>query len=120
MTGPRFLDYPFRVGAEGGAALTEADDHIRDLIEQVLLTSPGERVNMPEFGCGLRNLVFAGNSDMLRATTKFLITQNLRRWLGDALDVQTVDVTGDDETLRIDVVYLVRRTRERQRVTVRT
>jgi len=116
---PRFLDYPFRIGGEGGAALTDAEDHVRDLIEQVLFTNPGERVNLPEFGCGLRNLVFAGNSDILRATTQFIVTQNLNRWLGDTLSVEQVQVTNDEETLLIEIVYTLRRTRERQRVAVR-
>jgi phage baseplate assembly protein W len=116
---PRFLDYPFRIGGEGGAALTDGEDHVRDLIEQVLFTNPGERVNLPEFGCGLRNLVFGGNNDILRATTQFIVTQNLNRWLGDALSVEQVQVTNDEETLLIEIVYTLRRTRERQRVAVR-
>jgi phage baseplate assembly protein W len=114
----RFLDYPFRIGGEGGAALTDDAEHVRDLIEQVLLTNPGERVNLPDFGCGLRNLVFAGKSDILLATTKFLITQNLNRWLGDTLSVEEVKVGGDDATLLIEIVYTLRHTRERQRLSV--
>lgn len=114
----RFLDYPFRIGGEGGAALTDDAEHVRDLIEQVLLTNPGERVNSPDFGGGLRNLVFAGNSDILRATTKFLITQNLNRWLGDTLSVEQVEIRGDDATLLIEIVYTLRRTGERQRLSV--
>jgi phage baseplate assembly protein W len=116
---PRFLDYPFRIGGEGGAALTDADDHVRDLIEQVLLTNPGERVNLPEFGAGLRNVVFDGTNEMLRATTQFIVTQNLNRWLSDTLMVERVSVESDDGTLVVDVVYALKRTRDRQRLTVR-
>jgi phage baseplate assembly protein W len=115
----RFLDYPFRVGGVGGAAVTDGDDHVRDLIEQVLLTSPGERVNLPEFGCGLRNLVFAGNNEVLQATVRFTVTQNLNRWLADVLSVEQIDVVNEEETLRIDVVYSLKRSRDRQRVSVR-
>jgi phage baseplate assembly protein W len=115
----RFLDYPFRIGGAGGAAVTGADDHVRDLIEQVLLTSPGERVNLPEFGCGLRNLVFAGNNEVLQATVRFTITQNLNRWLADVLSVEQIDVVNEEETLRIDVVYALKKTHDRQRISVR-
>jgi phage baseplate assembly protein W len=117
-TGSQFLDYPFRIGGEGGAALTADTEHVRDLIEQVLLTNPGERVNLPDFGCGLRNLVFAGNSDILLATTKFLITQNLNRWLGATLIIDDVKVRSDDATLLIEIFYTLRQTRERQRLSI--
>jgi phage baseplate assembly protein W len=116
---PRFFDYPFRVGGEGGVALTGADDHLRDLIEQVLFTNPGERVNLPEFGCGLQKLVFAGNDEILKATVKFIVTQNLNRWLGDRMMVEEVRIVNDEDTLAIEITYRVRRTRERQRVSLR-
>ncbi len=116
---PRFFDFPFRFGGEGNAALTDADDHVRDLIEQVLFTNPGERVNLPEFGCGIRNLVFAGNNEILRATVQFIITQNLNRWLGDTLSVEQVNVQNDEETLVIDIVYSLKRTLARQQVSLR-
>jgi uncharacterized protein len=116
---PRFFDYPFRIGGEGGVALTSAEDHLRDLIEQVLFTNPGERVNLPEFGCGLQKLVFAGNDEILNATVRFIVAQNLNRWLGDRMIVEAVTIVNDEETLGIEVVYRVRRTRERQRVSLR-
>ncbi len=115
---PRFLDFPFRIGGEGGVALTDADDHVRDLIEQVLFTNPGERVNLPEFGCGLRNLVFAGNNEVLRATVQFIVSQNLNRWLSNLLSVEQVNVQNQDDTLLIDVVYSLKRTLQRQQVSL--
>jgi phage baseplate assembly protein W len=117
--GPRFLDFPFHIGPEGGAARTTANDHVRDLIEQVLFTNPGERVNLPEFGCGLRNLVFAGNNEVLRATVQFIITQNLNRWLADVLSVVEVKASPEEETLVIEITYSLKRTLERQQVTLR-
>lgn len=117
--GPRYLDFPFRIGGQGGTALTDADDHTRDLIEQVLLTNPGERVNLPEFGCGLRNLVFAGNNEVLQATVQFIITQNLNRWLSDRLTVEQVSLQNEDEVLLIDITYSLKRTLERQRLSLR-
>ena len=113
-----FLDFPFRIGGQGGAALTDADDHVRDMVEQVLFTNPGERVNLPEFGCGLRDLVFAGNDEVLRATVQFLITQNLNRWLGEMLTVEQVSVQNEDEVLLIEIIYSLKRTLERQRLSL--
>ena len=79
-----FLDYPLRVDARGRSASTSEDDHLRDLIEQVLFTSPGERVNRPDFGCGLKTLVFMPNSDALAAATQVLTKAALQKWLEDA------------------------------------
>ena len=112
-----FLDYPYGIGTDGSARRTTDADHLRDLIVQVLLTNPGERVNLPEFGVGIQRLVFAPNSDSLRASTQFLVTTNLRRWLGDKIDVERVDVTsfpGEEETVTIEIVFVEKRTRERR------
>ena len=68
-----------------------SDDHIRDLIEQVLFTAPGERVNRPNFGSGLLQLVFAPNSDELAAATQFLVQGALQQWLGDLIQVEGVE-----------------------------
>ena len=67
------IDHPFHLDNRGRTAETGRDDHIRDLIEQVLFTSPGERVNRPTFGCGLTQLLFAPNSPELAAATQFLV-----------------------------------------------
>lgn len=110
------LDYPYGIGTDGTARQTTDADHLRDLIVQVLLTNPGERVNLPEFGVGIERLVFAPNSDALRASTQFLVTTNLRRWLGDVIDVERVDVTsipGEEETVTIEIVFTDKRTRQR-------
>ncbi len=110
------LDYPYGIGADGAARQTTDADHLRDLIIQVLLTNPGERVNLPEFGVGIQRLVFAPNSDALRASTQFLVTTNLSRWLGDLIDVEQVDVTsipGEEETVTIEIVFIDKRTRQR-------
>src|SRR5712692_3651125 len=91
----RFLDYPFGVSGSGTPNTTNADDHLRDLILQVLFTNPGERVNLPEFGVGIQRLVFAPNSDTLRTSAQFLISTNLQRWLGDRIDVTQVSVSSE-------------------------
>jgi phage baseplate assembly protein W len=118
---PRFLDFPFSVSGSGTPSTTRGDDHLRDLIAQVLLTNPGERVNLPEFGVGVQRLVFEPNSEAFRASTQFLISTNLQRWLGDRIDVDQVVVSsepGFEETVIIDIVYTVRKNRQRQRVQV--
>ena len=108
------LAYPFHVDSRGRTAETTADDHIRDLIEQVLFTSPGERVNRPDFGSGLMQLVFAPNSDELAAATQFLVQGALQQWLGDLIEVEAVEVESEDATLRVTAQYRVRRSGERR------
>jgi len=108
------LDLPFAFDARGRAATSGDADHIRDLIYAVLFTTPGERVNRPEFGCGVKQLVFAPLSETLAATTQHLIQGSLLRWLGDLILVERVDVRADDSTMTITVGYSVRATSERQ------
>jgi phage baseplate assembly protein W len=108
------LDYPFRIDSRGRTAQTTDDDHIRDLIEQVLFTGPGERVNRPSFGSGLLQLMFMPTSDELATATQFLIQGALQQWLGDVVQVEAVAVERDDAEIRVNVQYVVRRTQERQ------
>jgi uncharacterized protein len=119
----RFLDFPIAVGDTGGLRRTDPDDHLRDLVLQVLFTEPGERVNLPNFGCGVKRLVFAPNNEVLQASAQFLIAQNLNHWLGDRIVVEGVRLSSDlDEEflLQIDIIYLVKATRLRQQLTVKT
>jgi phage baseplate assembly protein W len=99
------VDYPFRIDGRGRTATTTDDDHIRDLIEQVLFTAPGERVMLPDFGCGLLTLTFEPNSELLAAATELLVRSSLQRWLGDVIDVSSVTVANEDSTLSIGVEY---------------
>jgi len=108
------IDYPFHIDGRGRAAQTTDDDHVRDLIEQVLFTAPGERVNRPTFGSGLMQLVFAPTSDELATATEFLVRGALQQWLGDAIQVDAVQVGSRDSTLKVTVQYLVRRTQQRR------
>src|SRR5437870_587314 len=105
---PRYLDYPYSVSGTGIPNTTTAADHLRDLVLQVLFTLPGERVNLPEFGVGVQQLVFAPNSEALRSSAQFLITTNLQRWLGDRIDVEQVLVSsepGEEQLVTIEIVY---------------
>jgi phage baseplate assembly protein W len=86
--------------------------HVRDMIELLLFTSPGERPNRPDFGSGLLQLVFAPNSQELAATVEYTTHAALQRWLGDVIDVSSLRVTAEDAALRVDLVYALRRTGE--------
>ena len=110
------LDYPFHIDGRGRSASTSVDDHIRDLIFAVLFTAPGERVNRPDFGCGIRQLLFMGNSDVLATTTQFLVQGSLQRWLGDLIALERVTVTNQDERLVVEVVYTRRDNNEREQI----
>ena len=102
------LDFPFHIDQLGRSASTTYEDHIRDMVEQVLFTAPGERVNRPDFGSGLLRLVFEPNSPELAAALQYSIRASLQRWLGDLLQVQNVDVTVQDSILTVLVQYLIR------------
>lgn len=108
------IDYPFHFDGRGRTAEATADDHIRDLIEQVLFTAPGERVNRPTFGSGLLQLVFAPNGDPLAAATELTVQGALQQWLGELIQVEAVQVQAEDSTLRVSIQYVVRRRQERQ------
>jgi phage baseplate assembly protein W len=108
------IDYPYHIDYRGRTASTATDEHIRDMIEQVLFTSPGERANRPTFGCGLLQLVFGPNSPELAAATQFLVQGSLQQWLGDVIQVDGVEVESEDSTIRVSVVYTVRRTQQKQ------
>lgn len=108
------IDFPYTFDTRGRTAATSDDEHIRDLIEQVLFTSPGERVNRPDFGSGLLQLVFAGNSDALAAATQITVQAALQQWLGDLIEVEAVRVERDDATLQVTLQYLIRRSQDRQ------
>lgn len=114
-TGPAF---PFTIDDLGRVATQSDDANIRARIIQLLLTSPGERVNLPEFGCGLRELVFDPNNEILAATTEFAISRALVRWLGDEIMVEGVSVTNEDDALQVEVIYLRRDRLETGRVKI--
>jgi len=102
------LGFPFRINELGQVAPLTGDANIRAQVLQVLLTAPGERVMLPEFGCGLRDLVFDPNNEILAATTEFTVAKALQQWLDDEIIVQSVDVTHQDGELQIEVIYLRR------------
>jgi hypothetical protein len=106
------IDFPFHFDNHGRTAATGDDDHIRDMIEQFLFTNAGERVNRPEFGSGLLQLVFAPNSPELAVALQFTVQAGLQQWLGDIIEIQALEVTSEDAKLQVDLQYRVRRTQE--------
>lgn len=111
------LDFPFHVDGRGRIATTDDEDHLRDLIHQVLFTSPGERVNRPDFGCGLRQLLFMPNSDALAIATQYTVQGALQRWLGDVMQVEDVGVEAQEARLIVEVIYRRLNAPEPQRAT---
>jgi phage baseplate assembly protein W len=111
-----YLSFPFRFTPAGGVASVDIEGHLRQRIEQVLFTAPGERVMLPEFGCGARNLVFQGNNDALAAATEFTIARALQSTLGSQVMVNAVNVFAHEETLQVEVIYTKTRDLERERL----
>jgi phage baseplate assembly protein W len=107
---PSQLDHPFHFDHRGRTATTDLDDHIRDMIEQLLFTSPGERVNRPDFGSGLRQLVFQPNSPEMAAALQVTARAALERWLGDVIEISDFQAANDDASLSVSLAYVVRRT----------
>ena len=108
------VDYPYHFDSRGRTAETTDEEHIRDLIEQVLFTTPGERVNRPTFGSGILQLIFAPNGQALAATAQMTVQGALQQWLGDLIQVEAVEVRSEDSTLRVLVQYTIRRNQQRR------
>ncbi len=108
------LSYPYNIDGRGRTAQTTEEAWVRGLIEQVLFTSPGERVMRPDFGSGVMQLVFAPNSPELAAATQMLIQSALQQWLDDIIVVESVTAESEESTLRVTVQYLIRRSQSRQ------
>jgi phage baseplate assembly protein W len=112
--------FPFRIDpASRQAQRVGYERHVAELVRQLLLTGPGERADLPEFGCGLRALVFAGNSEALAATAQMLVEYALSRWLADHLEVRTVEVTAEEAEIIVRVEYMVVRSGQAQSVELR-
>jgi len=112
------MAFPFAIDDLGQVALATGGANIRAKIVEVVLTAPGERVGMPEFGCGLRDLVFDPNNDILAATTEFAITKALEKWMADDIVVQSVDIQNQDSTLQVLVTYVRRDSLEAAQVKI--
>ena len=110
--------FPFAINESGRIAASGGDEAIRGKIIQVLFTAPGERVNLPEFGCGLFNLVFESNDSVLAAAMEFTVGQALSRWLRDEIRVEAVSVEAEQENALIEIVYSKKEDFSRQMVRI--
>jgi uncharacterized protein len=104
------IAFPFAIDGRGRTHDRDYAAHVRDMIELLLFTAPGERVMRPDFGCGLLNLTFEPNSPELAATLQISIQAQLQRWLGDVITTVALDVTSQDDMLRITISYVLRAT----------
>ncbi len=114
------LFFPYQIDGRGRTREARRDEsndeYIKGLVEQLLFTAPGERVMRPDFGSGLQQLLFAGNSPELASTTQMLVQGALQQWLGNLIVVESVTIEAIDATLHVEVIYTVLRTRTQQQV----
>jgi len=108
------IHHPFKIDGRGRVAQAGIDDHVRQLIEQVLFTRPGERVNRPNFGSGIYQLVFAPNNEELEAASRFLVEGALEQWLGNVIEVEAIAIKTLDSRLQVTIQYVLRENQERQ------
>ena len=108
------VQYPYGFDGSGHTAQDDLPTHILDMVEQILLTAPGERVNRPTFGCGVNQLVFAPNSDALAAAQQQVIQASLQQWLSDLIKVNSVSVSAQDSTLLITITYTIIQSQQQQ------
>ncbi|MFD9219017.1 GPW/gp25 family protein [Streptomyces sp. NPDC060064] len=108
------IAFPLRIDRRGRTAHAAYDDHVRDLIEQLLFTSPGERVMRPDFGCGLLDLVFTPNSPELASALELSVQASLQRRLGELIEVEALDVVSEENVVRVHLRYVVRSTASRR------
>jgi phage baseplate assembly protein W len=112
------INFPFKFDGRGCTATADENQHIRQMIEQLIFTNPGERVNRPTFGSGILQLIFAPNSPELAATVQFTMEAALQQWLGDVIEIRNLEVEARDSTLTVDLSYSIRRTNEQQSLTL--
>lgn len=108
------VGYPWSIGRDGRSVLVDDDRHVRDLIELVLFTTPGERVNRPTFGSGLLQAVFAPGGTEVAAAGQLLVQSALEQWMGDVIELEDVAVAAEDARLTVTVQYVIRSVQERR------
>ena len=114
------IQYPLAIDAGHGKLAEENDypSHVEQLIMQVLMTAPGERVNLPEFGCGIRQMVLAPNSEASASLAQVSVYEALNRWLSSVIEVSQVEVQAEESTLRINIAYILKARMERRYLNV--
>jgi uncharacterized protein len=111
------IAFPLQIDGAGRTAAATDDDHVRQMIEQLLFTRPGERVMQPALGCSLLQLVFEPNSPEIAAVVQMTVQASLQQWLGDVIRVDSLTVAAADAALTIDLAYVVLATGSAQQAT---
>lgn len=115
----QFSSSTFYIGANGGIGIPDnSNENIRNMIVSILMTSPGERVNMPDFGCGLKEMVFSANDTVQKSVVDFVVVSALEKWIGDLITVNNVDVTTIDEKMVIHIEYQIKNNLQKERISV--
>lgn len=112
------VTFPYKTDAAGATATCTYSEHVKQMVRQLLLTSPGERVNRPTFGCGFGQLLFEPNTEVLAATLQLLVQSSLQQWLGHIIDVVSVEIASADSELQLTVQYVIRSTATQDKTTV--
>jgi len=113
----RHLSFPFRVSPEGRTTTVRSlEEHVRDEVMQLILTNPGERLFLPEFGGGVRRLVFEGGGQTTEAMAKAMISQAVARWLDRRVTLEELTVVSREATLTVDLVYRIAGTDDKRRL----
>jgi phage baseplate assembly protein W len=107
------IDYPMSFDGRGRTSVVENEAHIREMIEELLFTTPGERVNRPNFGSGLMQMIFAPNSPEVASALQFSLQASINQWLGDLIEVQSIKVDSEESILRVQVQYVIRKSGEK-------
>ena len=108
------IAYPFHIDDRKRVAEADWSEHVRQMIEQVLFTTPGERVNRPTFGSGLMQLIFAPNSQDMNSAVELMVQGALQEWLGELIQVESLVVETEDSNLKVTVTYIIRRNQQRE------
>jgi Bacteriophage baseplate protein W len=108
------IAYPFRINSRGRTAAADYEDHVRDMIKQALFTMPGERVNRPDFGSELMQLTFNSLSDEVTSTVQFLVQGSIQQWLGNLIQVESVEAQNVGSRLQVTISYTIRNSRDRR------
>jgi phage baseplate assembly protein W len=112
------IAFPLQFDSRGRTASAGLESHVSQMLEELIFTNPGERVNRPDFGTPVSQLLFAPNSPELAATVQFTVQAAIQRWLGDLVDIREVSVSAVESTLTITIVYAIRSTAQQQTVTL--
>ena len=102
--------FPIGIDPGRGELIKERDypTYVSQLVRQVLLTSPGERVNRPDFGAGLKRMVFAPLDDSVASLVQTTVLEALNRWLGTIIKVDKIEARADASTLNVNIVYTLK------------